>query len=570
MQERESKNLNFYWSTLFVRSIYEQGVRHVVISPGSRSTPLTLAFASHPGFKKSIIIDERSAAFTALGISKGSGVPACLVCTSGTALANYLPAVIEASQTNTPLIVASADRPPHLRGIGANQTIDQLKIFGDYPVYFHEVGEPRDYDRHTERMQRAAIQAVRYSMDRGGVSHLNFSFSKPFEPGADFLGVIEQENDVHANQNFAKYTSHNTLTELDETFWSDLIAAERPLIIAGPDKPDSVSTKTVVSLAKLLNAPILSESGSNIPASKYTITGFDGYLRSDSIKEQQAPDLIIRFGEEAVSKAIQLYLETYNNVLQIRFYERDIIDETLTAQKYIELKGKITLPEISINTDKDWIRDWRKIQKEFFAFREEQLHPTSPLTDGYVFHNLVPYFPKNSFIMLSNSFPVRDLSLFGDYDGREIYVNRGAAGIDGINSTALGLSLSLDKPGFLFVGDIAFLHDSNALLNLKTVTQPLFIIILNNGGGSIFKMLPISSYKKKYAAYFETPQEVSIAALCRAHKLHHILVSRPEQLFSNIEDNLEQPGVHILECITDAEDSMDLRKLLWNYKSDNG
>ena len=211
------------------------------------------------------------------------------------------------------------------------------------------------------------------------------------------------------------------------------------------------------------------------------------------------------------------------------------------------------------------MRNWRRFQKKFNDFRDEQLHPSTPLTDGYVFHALTPLIPKKAFTMLSNSFPVRDFSLFIDFGGREVFVNRGAAGIDGITSTAMGLSKALTKAGVLFIGDIAFLHDSNALLSSRTIDQTLIIIILNNGGGTIFRMLPIDAFDKRYTQLFETPQYVSIAALCRAHKIHHDLVSRPEQLLPAFEKRIEKPGVHVIECITDPDESMAERRTLWGF-----
>lgn len=565
MPERDPKNLNFYWSTIFVRALYENGVRDVILSPGSRSTPLTLAFAAHPGFRKTTIIDERSAAFTALGIAKSSGVPACLVCTSGTALANYMPAVVEASQSSVPLIVASADRPPHLRGIGASQTIDQIKFFGDYTVFFHETGEPKESNKSILRLERSAAQAVQSSKSNGGVSHINFAFSKPFEPDPHFLENIELENEKHSRKSYGGYKITVGNSSFGDNFWSDLISAEKPVIIIGPSVPGEYFS-TAAQLSKVLNAPILAEPASNISASKFTISGFDGFLINPEIAITLAPDLILRFGEEPVSKALTNYLANNSEVMQIRFrHNSDLKDESLSAHKSVTLRSELEIPEISGSTEKDWLKSWRKHQKDFGNFRHELLFPTSPLTDGYVFSSVTSLLPKKSFSMVSNSFPVRDISLFGDFDGKEIYANRGAAGIDGITSTAIGLSLDLKKTGVLFIGDIAFLHDSNALLNAKYVSETLIIIVLNNGGGTIFRMLPINEQKNKYSDYFETPQNVSIAALCRAHKIKHMLISRPEQLISSFEDTLEKKGVFVLECMTDADDSMELRKKLWNY-----
>ncbi|MCR9132447.1 MAG: 2-succinyl-5-enolpyruvyl-6-hydroxy-3-cyclohexene-1-carboxylic-acid synthase [bacterium] len=569
MQDRDPQNLNFYWSTRFVRSLYRNGVQRVVISPGSRSTPLTLAFSAHPGFDKTIAIDERSAAFTALGMSKADRNPTCLVCTSGTAVANYYPAVIEAAQSGIPLIVLSADRPPYLRGIGASQTIDQLKIFGDYPVFYHEVGEPRDDDQSLNRLELAALQAVRKSMEAPGVSHLNFPFPKPFEPDVDFLNTAEKDNERQAKKNYASPITTQPKTKLTPDFWLNISEAEQPVIIAGPEIPKKI-IPSILDLAKQLNAPILAEPGCNIPSSKYTITGFDGFLRNSEITEALYPDLILRFGRDPVSKALQNYLKNYADVQQTRFHTLDTInDESLSADSHFNVNHGFEVSDIELNANKAWIRDWRRYQKEYYAAKERVMFPTSPLTDGYIFHILSELIDTKTFTMLSNSFPVRDMALFGNYEGKEMYVNRGTAGIDGIMSTTFGLAEVLNKPGVCFIGDIAFLHDSNALLLLQKVKTPLIIVLLNNGGGTIFKMLPISNYKKRYSEYFETPQQVSIAALCRAHKIDHTLISRPEQLIPSFEAYIERPGVHIFECMTDAEDSMELRRQLWNYTPDS-
>ncbi len=565
MPDRDPINLNFYWCTQFVRALFEEGVREAVISPGSRSTPLTLAFAAHSGFQKHVIIDERSAAFTALGIGKASGTPACLVCTSGTAVANYYPAVIEASNSRVPMLIASADRPPHLRKIGASQTIDQLKIFGDYPVFFHDVGEPKGSDKSIIRLQKAASQSVILSKAKAGVAHLNFPFSKPLAPEEEFLKKTSLENEKHAKQSFRRLSAKEVVSRADEQFWSDLISSERPVIMVGAVSDES-EIQNVQKLAKALEAPILAEPGSKISNSKYVISGYDGFLRQEEMGNELESDLILRFGSEPVSKALKNYLQRNHKSPQIRFLrDQELEDESLTSTKTVTIPGNLDIPEVSGATDKSWLKNWRKHQKQFTQFKQENIHPSTPLTDGYVFYNLAQLIPKKAFVMLSNSFPVRDFALFSSYEGKEVYVNRGAAGIDGITSTAIGISKGLKKAGVLFIGDIAFLHDSNALLQADSIEEPLVVIVLNNAGGSIFRMLPIHELKNTFTPYFETPQKVSLAALCRAHKVDHALISKPEQLIPAFETRIEKPGLHILECITDSEESMTQRETLWNY-----
>ncbi|MFN1836076.1 2-succinyl-5-enolpyruvyl-6-hydroxy-3-cyclohexene-1-carboxylic-acid synthase [Balneola sp. MJW-20] len=567
MQENEKpQNVAFYWCSAFARTLFEEGIEHIIISPGSRSTPLVMAFVSHPGFRIHTVIDERTAAFTALGIAKTSGKPAVLICTSGTAAANYYPAVIEATQSNVPLIIAGADRPYHLQQVGASQTIDQLKLFGDYPVYFQNMGEPSSDEPSIKRVMTTARQAAETAMNRCGVAHINFPFRKPFEPDPDFLKKSEYSNHKHSRRKITVYSPESGKTRMNDTFWSDLTAAERPLIVAGPaTKPDVM--ENALNLAKILQAPLLAEPGSNLPHTKYSVSGFDGFLSNENNLSELEPDLILRFGQQVVSKALNRFLERTES-RQISFISNEKwVDGSLSADRFLQLKNKLVIPDIHGAAQKDWLKKWRSAERSYRKYSEELLHPTTPIADGYVFAKISELIPKDAFTFLSNSFPVRDMSMFGQYSGKEIYTNRGAAGIDGILSTAIGSSIALKKTGILFIGDIAFLHDSNALLNAGLLEESLVVVVLNNGGGTIFRMLPIDNYPKHpYRPYFETPQRVKISALCRAHKVDHSLVTRPEQIIPYFETALDQPGLHVLECITDPDNSMKQRKELWNFE----
>ncbi|MFA5667889.1 MAG: 2-succinyl-5-enolpyruvyl-6-hydroxy-3-cyclohexene-1-carboxylic-acid synthase [Balneolaceae bacterium] len=568
MQANEPQNISFNWCTHFVRTLHQQGVRHVVISPGSRSTPLTLAFAAHPGFTKTIVIDERSAAFIALGQAKAKGIPSVLVCTSGTALANYAPAVFEAKNSGIPLIIASADRPPHSRNVGSSQTIDQLKIFGDHAVFFHDAGEPSSDANKLKRIETAAIQSVYYSQSKTGVAHINFPFDKPLEPTAEFLNSVELKNSRLTTPTDTDYNQEFGETSFGDNFWSQLISAEKPVIMVGPlNNFDNLDF--ILPLAKKLNAPLLVEPGANIPTSKHHITGYTGFLKNEDVATELAPDLIIRCGAYPITRAAQTFLERNKDLIQIQFMHLNIWqDGDVFPDKHIVAPSNLHIPDITGNAQPSWLKAWKKAESKFKTYREDAMQPSTPLTDGYVFTTLSKLIPKNSFTMLSNSFPVRDLALFTDYTNRETYVNRGAAGIDGITSTTIGLSQTLNKTGVLFIGDIAFLHDSNALLSKEYVKKPLVIVLLNNGGGTIFRMLPIYEHKEKHREYFETPQSVRIVSLCRAYEIGHTLVTRPEQLVTAFEEVIEKDGIHVIECLTDADNSMLERHKLWNFENE--
>lgn len=568
MPVNNPKNLNFYWCTCFVRALYKQGIRHVVISPGSRSTPLTLAFAAHPGFKKTIIIDERSAAFTALGLAKFTGNPACLVCTSGTAVANYLPAAVEAKQSGVPMIIASADRPPHLRGIGASQTIDQINIFGNYAIFFHDMEEPNFDETNISRLEFVTSQAVSEAISKGGIAHINFPFDKPLEPTPGFLSTIEEKNKkLISEYTQAPFTNPPEKTVLDESIWKKITSSKKPVLIAGPSTPFAIKG-SIISLAEKIQAPVLAEPGANLPKSELIIEGFDGFLRNKAQSAELKPDLILRFGMQPVSRALNDYLITNSEVTQLCFLPPALpADETKTGHLHLHVLSELNIPDIPKKDSKQWLDKWEKTETEFSDYRKNEIRKRKILTDGDIFSELSTWLPNDGFTMVSNSFSIRDMALFSPVNGKKIYVNRGASGIDGVTSTAIGLSISSQKPGVLFIGDIAFLHDTNALLNARYVEQPLVIVLINNGGGTIFRMLPINEHPSIMTDYFETPQQISIENLCGAYSLDHTLITDVSELMPIFNEKILQSGIHILECRTNAVESMNLRKALWNFPS---
>lgn len=562
----ESRDLNVHWSATLVRSLYEQGCRHAIISPGSRSTPLTLAFAAHSGFQKQVIIDERSAAFTALGIAKATGLPACLVCTSGTAAANYYPALIEATQSGVPLIVLSADRPPELRQTGASQTIDQIKLFGDLPVFFHEAGMPANTEDAIHRIQFLGRQAARSAKDERGIVHINLPFTKPFEPRKEYLAALssyfaEQTANVHSSAHTKVYSV------LPDSIVKLIQESKNTLIISGPSEPVSPSVSLAAELAKRLNAPLLAEPGSCLTDSEQFISGFDGFLRSEERMSTLLPDLIIRTGQEPVSKALQQMLKACNNIPQIRIHSHAESGDSLhTASQHLELPAAPDLSGVSLHKQSDaWFNRWKKVSSDFDAFRNNSLIQQKAFTDAHVCASINRVFPKQVPFFCSNSFPIRDLALFSEYRSRMVYANRGAAGIDGITSTAAGITLGSGKPLVLLTGDIAFLHDSNGLLINKKLDQPLIIVLFNNGGGTIFRMLPVHDFKDEYLQYFETPQQVDISALCAAHGIAYESVTTVDKLQSALEPMPDQSGIYVFDCKTSADASMKLRHLLWQY-----
>jgi len=560
----------FQTASHLVRSFYKLGIRHAVISPGSRSTPLTLAFSYHKGFKKQVVLDERSAAFIALGIGKESGKPAILVCTSGTAAVNYHPAIAEAKESGVPIIVCTADRPPSLRGIGSSQTLDQIKLYGESAVWFHELGEPADTDQDLRRIQYAARQAMDESIISGGASHINIPFRKPLEPTqssiSSELELFDRQIEQPERNSSAAISSTLRLSEQVENLINQ---SERPLIIAGPADPFRQQIKTVSLLSDRLNAPIVAEPGSGMPPHPLRINRFDQILRKNDGLSQLAPDLIIRFGDQPYSKSLLQAIHHYRNVPLLRFDARNAWqDHEMNTTYSIRLQSGDQLDTTGINPkpDSDYIDSWLNADKVADIELKRSLAETDSLCDGHVFHHLAEHLPDDWNVMLSNSLPVRDAALFGASSGT-LFLNRGVAGIDGIISTAAGTALSAGKPTCCVIGDLAFLHDSNALLSIKNFSAPFVIVVINNGGGNIFRMLPIHNHKDVYRDYFETPQGTDIRHLALAHSLEYRRIETLDELSNLLFDVSQQFGTPVVvECLTNPDESMKLRSGLWGDK----
>lgn len=579
------------WSAELLQTLVNRGVSHAVISPGSRSAPVTMAAALHPALQTHVYLDERSAAFTALGIGKATGRPALLICTSGTATANYFPAVIEARQSGVPMILLTADRPPHLRGTGSSQTIDQIKLYGDYAIFFHETGEPQTGRPDLKRLREAGKQAVRKSIFFGGPAHINLPFRKPLEPSAGDIKTVL--NEIYTNGTSKSLTSQqqHDLTEavssatgaesesaalcfgqamhLAPPVRSLLSSSKRPLIVAGPAMPHHCPVGFLQNLKTALNAPVIAEPGSSVGKETGTLLRYEQFLRNAVTREELRPDLIIRFGDQPFTRSLLDAFELWDRTPVIHFQSR-ISDQdqvlSITQHQQIHPAGQADLTFLVQPADEKWLDKWKGYETESEKQLAAALSAQSGFTDGHVFHHLDTVFPTFWNRMISNSFPVRDTALFGKTTGRQ-FVNRGAAGIDGIISTGLGIHFASENPTLAVTGDLAFLHDSNALLSVKESANPFVIIVINNGGGTIFRMLPLNragaplAGSDTFRRFFETPQHADIGKLAAAHQIPFLKITKTTELQCLHPDQLT--GNLIVECVTDADASMALRNRLW-------
>lgn len=562
MTDIHLQNQGFYRATLLLRSLLQNGLSHVVISPGSRSTPLTMAAAVLPQLKKHVILDERSAAFMALGIGKTTNTPAALICTSGTAVANYYPAVIEARKSGIPMLLLTADRPAHLQKTGANQTVNQKKIFGTFPVLFKHIDETTGAEKSI--YDQLAKQVFSCAKKQKGPVHLNVPFAKPLEPQPDFLRAIAQEN-KDLGFNSAQTTRPNTKQtfQLDDEITTEIEAARKPLVIVGQTAPGT-NIEAVSQWAASLNAPILSEQG-NLDC-KLTIAGFEGFLRAPGTQSKLEPDIILRFGRQPASKSLLNAIQKWQPKAHIHFSDTgEISDIAQTTTHFIKWSNR-SLPEnLSSKASDQWHQRWEKTETAYRDELQSCLTKTKNLTDGHIYHHISPNIPDDWSVFISNSFPARDQSMFARWGTQALFTNRGVSGIDGITSTAAGINIGSNKPVILFTGDLAFLHDTNALLNKKELQQPLVIIVINNKGGSIFRMLPIAEHQEYFETYFETPQKVNIKRLAAAYNLNYELIDTPMKLQKLSLQQYKSPGISIVECKTDPDASMRVREEVWDF-----
>lgn len=503
-------DFNLLASLKLVCALAGAGVRDFVISSGSRCAPLVLAVAQCPGLRVVTQVDERSAGFLALGIAKAGRRPVALICTSGTAAANYLPAVVESRMSHTPLIVLTADRPPELRGTGAPQTIDQLELYGRYPLQFIDLPVP--CDEYTVTVwEKEGFRAPLTAMgSTSGPVHLNVPFREPLIPDPNRLERIVAENARQAAPKPAGDPPKRVLT--DQT-WDDVAArlakARRGIIICGPQNARDELGAAVSELAERLGFPVLADVASQVRFGPHhggeIISHFDMCLRHGSFADDVFPDSVLRLGGLPTSKVLNEWLASAPPHEHILISESDdTADPSKIGTLRISVDVVSACTEISQralgNGDgrREYLNRWQMTEALTREIVAAKCGSRGTEFGGSVVTSVIRAAPEETPIFLSNSLPIRWAEFFagGDALWRRILCNRGANGIDGIVSTAAGVAAALARPTILIIGDIALLHDLNGLAAVRQFDLPLKIVLLNNDGGGIFSFLPIAAHQQ--------------------------------------------------------------------------
>ena len=548
--------MNEYIAAL-VDEFYQLGVRHAVFSPGSRSTTMAMLFKEHEGFETYMNIDERSASFMALGIAKAHKEPTILVCTSGSAVAHYLPAILEAQYSGVPLIVLSADRPHTLLHVGAPQTVDQHKIFGTAVNYFEELAVPQEAHYYTYPRQVARKSYMKAMDTKKGPVHINVPLFEPlvpelsrnhFEAGRSSFKVVKP----NYSEIFACGEGNNLLERY-----------ERILILAGP-QIDVDEADMIRSFGEALQAPILADPLSNVRGcgtSKVVISTYDALLAGKALWHELKPDCVIQFGQIVVSKRVQQMIASWTDVEYIEVNSTmDSMNPTGKTTMHVQASIDVFTHVYGKNNNSDtYLNIWRRLDQA----GKKQLSSTIDephCFEGRTIRELQKQIPEDGQIFVANSMTIRDFDYFW-FSGESkavLYGNRGVNGIDGTISTALGLAAN-GRPTYLVTGDLSLFHDLNGLAVAKTHNLNLTIILHNNDGGGIFEYLPQKG-TKHFDYLFSTSQGLDYSGAAKLYGCGYTKISSPDELSSVLAKIGQESGVHIIEIPTNREYSRELHK----------
>ncbi|WP_255194612.1 2-succinyl-5-enolpyruvyl-6-hydroxy-3-cyclohexene-1-carboxylic-acid synthase [Natronobeatus ordinarius] len=577
-------NRNALWGRVLVDELVAGGLEAVCIAPGSRSTPLTVAFDAHPGIEGYSHLDERSAAFFALGRARRTGEPTALVCTSGTAAANFHPAVIEADRARVPLLVLTADRPPELRDSGANQTIDQVDLYGDAVRWAVDLPEPEADERKVRMLRTAAARALAATTRvPAGPVHLNCPFRKPLEP-VDVPGDVPEafEETLAGRGRDGPFVETvegtTTLPSVEiERIAAALEDADRPLLVAGPADPPGVDADVVAALAAATGAPVLADPLSDVRFGPHVEVpgalvcgGYDAYLEA-----LPNPDVVVRFGASPTSKTLTHYLRD----APCRQFLLDPAggwrEATFTATDLVAADPVSTLAAVTDVLEEDagreaaetaWLERFREAERRHWEVRAGAVDPETLAAEpfeGAILASVLEHAPDPATVFVSNSMPVREADRFGRPRGADLTVlaNRGASGIDGIASTALGAGSATDEPLVCVTGDLAFYHDLTGLLALERCGVDATIVLVDNDGGGIFHLLPIEAFDPPFTGQFKTPHGLEFDPLEELYDLEFVRVE--PTLFEDVyRESVTSSGTQVLALEFDAESSHRRREAL--------
>ncbi|MEH1858337.1 MAG: 2-succinyl-5-enolpyruvyl-6-hydroxy-3-cyclohexene-1-carboxylic-acid synthase [Nostoc sp.] len=574
------RNVNQLWAYILTETLKRLGLTCAIICPGSRSTPLAIAFAQQaPEIEAISILDERSAAFFALGQAKATRRPVVLVCTSGTAGANFYSAVIEASYSRVPLLILTTDRPPELRDCHSGQTVDQLRLYGNYPNWQTELALPSADLGMLAYLRQTVIHSwERAQTPTKGPVHLNIPFRDPLAPVPDGTDLSYLQSQFHPEDFFAAITNPCPMPHAPCPMPKEWKECDRGIIIAGvaqPSQPEEYC-RAIAQLSQTLKWPVLAEGLSPVrnyaELNPYLISTYDLILRNQQLAKQLAPEMVIQVGEMPTSKE----LRTWINATQPRRWVIDKSDQNLdplhgrTTHLRISVED-IKAEEINLSFSSDYLQQWCDAEAKVRLVVDQTMGKIDQVIESKAAWLISQILPPGTPLFIANSMPVRDVEYFWKPNnlGVRSHFNRGANGIDGTLSTALGIA-HRQQSSVMLTGDLALLHDTNGFLIRNKFVGHLTIVLINNNGGGIFEMLPIAKFDPPFEEFFGTPQDIDFAQLCATYNVQHELITSWQQLQQRLNP-LPTQGIRVLELQTNRKKDAQWRQdNLRNFAADIG
>ncbi|PKG22231.1 2-succinyl-5-enolpyruvyl-6-hydroxy-3-cyclohexene-1-carboxylic-acid synthase [Niallia nealsonii] len=570
------QNLTAYLYAL-INELVQSGIENVVISPGSRSTPIAMLMAEQEQLNLFVHVDERSAAFYALGMAKASKKPTVLVCTSGTAAANYFPAIIEAKISRIPLIVLTADRPHELRDVGAPQAINQIELYGRQVKWFVEMSPPDGTEGMIRYAKTVGARAVATTLlEPKGPVHINLPIREPLIPDLENIEAYRKNE----KNNSSIHIEQGSLAIPEEYFQSlakKMQSLTNGIIICGELYKEKFP-ESLFKLAKKLNFPILADPLSqlrvNMDGEEFIIDAYDTFLRNEKAKQKLKPNIIIRFGSMPISKALTLFLKEHKDVEQLvvdgggGFRDpNQLTSEMIYCEEVLFCERLISyLPSCSINHE---LVSWQNIN--FLTKKAlRKIEEVADMSEGKLFSKLGNLLPEDAVLFVGNSMPIRDLDTFFHLQQGKItiFANRGANGIDGTVSTALGVgAVTKSRPLYLIVGDLTFFHDLNGLIAAKQFQIPITVLLINNNGGGIFSFLPQANHKKYFELLFGTPLDLDFKHIVAMYNGQYLSIENWHQLEQELSKKKEGNSIRIVEIKTNRDENLAEHRNLLNNVS---
>lgn len=579
----DSSNLAILWARLFVDALAEAGVREAVISPGSRSTPLVLALADHASIRVRVVLDEREAAFFALGTAKATGVPAVALSTSGSAPAHFFPAVVEASAARVPLILLTANRPPRLQLKDAPQTVDQARMYGTHARAFIDLGPP---DARTESLrglrQTAALAVAQSRSPEPGAVQVDIPFDKPLEPqpagraDPDLEAELAKLRSI-AFPRLAEGRPRLADGELDEI--ADRLSRSRRGIVLASALPAYAASRlrAAAELLERLALPLLVETSSQLRYAPVAVprVGALGLAWSDDARLARfRPDFILQIGGVPASHGFERLLARHPEIPRVVVTAHGIADPYHQAALIVRSDPAEAISAIAARrppiaaADGEWTRGWGSLES---AAREAclELFPIddAPLTEASAMRAALDALPTGTALGLSNSLPLRSADLFCAPDERDVSVffQRGANGIDGLVAGAAGFAEGVQRPMLLLIGDLAFQHGVGGLAAARGAGVPLAIVVLANGGGRLFETLPLAASAVRpstFERFFIAPQRFAVGAAAAAFEIPSLSVGTPAALRRAVAQALAERGPTVIEARLAAPHAADQLRAL--------